>query len=67
MSVEELIKELQKVKNKKIPVYISWTKVTWSGGCETCGYGAEKSEESESDIADDVYDLESRVIIESKS
>jgi len=67
MTVNELIKELKKVKNKEIPVRLSFVNVTWSGGCETCGYGAIANKDACTEDAERIYDLESYFVIESST
>lgn len=66
MTVQELIDKLLEVENKNIPIEMSYVNVTWSGGCDTCGWGAvaNKDEVTSSDVS--VYDLESRFVIETK-
>lgn len=64
MTVAELIEELNKVENKEIPVRISFINVSWSGGCETCGYGAVADKEERQLDAEKAYDLESFFVIE---
>ncbi len=67
ITVQDLIDKLLKVKNKKIPIEMKYVNITWSGGCDTCGYGAvaDKDEKTSRDVS--VYDLESRFVIETKT
>lgn len=66
LTVQELIDKLNAVEDKSAPVILSYVNVTWSGGCETCGYGASKSTDERSSEASEVYDFSSRVVIEAK-
>jgi hypothetical protein len=64
MTVQEAIDKLLKVENKSVPLIVSFTNITWRGGCETCGYGAEANKDERQSEAKEVYDFETRVVIE---
>jgi hypothetical protein len=56
MTIKELMDRLS-MFNPDLPVMISTGSI---GGCDTCGYGAEKQE---SDIYE-ISDLETRIVLE---